>query len=78
MNPGEEKYRRLRLSNPRIAAAIVEVAGALDALLALGWERDEGDAEALVCPKYAKMTMAGVRVSGRTDLGLIKPQNVMG
>ena len=60
VNQGDEKYRRLRLSNPRIAAAIVEVPGALDALLALGWAPDESEPEYLVCPRSAKMTMAEV------------------
>lgn len=60
VNQGDEKYRKLRLSNPRITAAIVEVPGALDALLALGWAHDEDEPDFLVCPKSAKMTMAEV------------------
>ena len=61
VNPGDEKYRRLRLSNPKIAAALVDVPGALDALLAMGWERDAADADFLVCPKGVRVTMAEVR-----------------
>ena len=36
-SPGNEKYRRLRTTNPKIEAAIVRVAGALDVLLAAGF-----------------------------------------
>ncbi len=61
MNPSDDKYRRLRLSNPKIAATLVDVPGALDALLAMGWERDAGDADFLVCPKGVRVTMAEVR-----------------
>ncbi len=61
VNPSDDKYRRLRLSNPKIAATIVDVPGALDALLAMGWERDANDADFLVCPKGVRVTMAEVR-----------------
>lgn len=36
-NPREDKYRRVRLTNPKIAAALVEVKGAVDVMLHLGW-----------------------------------------
>ena len=61
VNPSDDKYRRLRLSNPKIAAALVDVPGAVDALLAMGWERDANDADFLVCPKGVRVTMAEVR-----------------
>lgn len=53
--PGEEKFRRLRLTNDRIKAALVDVEGATDAMLELGWVR-EGE-ETLVLPKETKITM---------------------
>ena len=61
VNPSDDKYRRLRLSNPKIAATVVDVPGGLDALLAMGWERDANDADFLVCPKGVRVTMAEVR-----------------
>jgi hypothetical protein len=36
-NPREEKYRRVRLTNPKIAAALVDIKGAVDVMLHLGW-----------------------------------------
>ena len=63
VNPSDDKYRRLRLSNPKITAAIVDVPGALDALLAMGWQHDPSDTDFLVCPRGVKITMAEVIVS---------------
>jgi hypothetical protein len=37
-SPGEAKYRRVRLSNPRIQAAVVEVGGGVELLLACGFD----------------------------------------
>mmetsp|Transcript_65477 Transcript_65477/g.203039 ORF Transcript_65477/g.203039 Transcript_65477/m.203039 type:complete len:186 (+) Transcript_65477:82-639(+) len=45
-NPGEEKFRRIKLSNPKISAAITEVPFAVDALKEMGWVED-GDGLAL-------------------------------
>lgn len=36
-SPKEDKFRRIKLSNKKIAAAITEVAGAVDVLRAMGW-----------------------------------------
>merc|ERR550514_1882529 len=36
-NPNEDKFRRIKLSNPKIAAAITNVPGAVDALKVMGW-----------------------------------------
>ena len=74
VNPGDDKYRRLRLSNPKIAAAVVDVPGALDALLAMGWERDAADAGFLVCPKGVRVTMAEVRLWRNRVYGLSRTQ----
>mmetsp|Transcript_2793 Transcript_2793/g.8209 ORF Transcript_2793/g.8209 Transcript_2793/m.8209 type:complete len:183 (+) Transcript_2793:370-918(+) len=62
VNPAEDKYRRLRLSNPRIEAALKAAPNALPALEALGWQSDPEDADFLVCPKSVKPSMAEVRL----------------
>ena len=36
--PADPKFRRLRLSNPRIQAAVVDVSGGVELLLACGFE----------------------------------------
>ncbi|BDA40811.1 probable plant UBX domain-containing protein 2 at N-terminal half [Coccomyxa sp. Obi] len=61
VNPTEEKFKRIRLTNSKIKAALVDVPGAVEALLALGWARDE-DEEALVVPKGRYFSMAEVRL----------------
>ena len=66
VNPTDDKYRRLRLSNPKIATTIVGVPGAVDALLAMGWQYDAADADFLVCPKGVKVTMAEVLSCGHS------------
>jgi len=47
-NPEDAKYRRIRLTNPKIKTAVVDVDGALELLLACGFqivtEAEEGDA----------------------------------
>lgn len=53
----------MRLSNGKVKAALVDMPGALDALLAMGWARDgEGEEAALVVPKGRFFTMADVSV----------------
>ena len=37
-SPSEAKFRRLRLSNPRISSAVVDVSGGVELLLACGFE----------------------------------------
>jgi len=61
----EPKYRSLKLSNPRVSKLIVDTPGALDALLALGWELEEGNAELLVC--RGTVTMAQVQRCARWE-----------
>ena len=57
----EEKYRRVRLSNAKVQAALVNTPGALDALLTMGWAQEgEGEDAALVVPKGRFFTMADV------------------
>lgn len=58
-NPREEKYRRLRLTNQKIADAILNAEGALETMLQLGWTQ-EGE-EFLVLPGSVQLTMTHVR-----------------
>merc|ERR1712048_1181776 len=46
-NPTEEKFRRIRLTNPKIAAAITDVPNAVDLLKEMGWQQE---GEELVLP----------------------------
>mmetsp|Transcript_8401 Transcript_8401/g.9423 ORF Transcript_8401/g.9423 Transcript_8401/m.9423 type:complete len:186 (-) Transcript_8401:373-930(-) len=39
-NPAEEKFRRIKLSNPKIAALITDVPFAVDVLKEMGWVED--------------------------------------
>jgi PUB domain len=57
MRKGEEssKFRRVRLSNPKISTAIIEVHGALDLMLAVGFMLVEDDGESyLIYPPQDK------------------------
>eukprot|EP00961_Rhodomonas_salina_P109536 1474304-Rhodomonas_salina.1 len=54
-NPGEEKFRQVRLTNEKIKAALGDVPGAVDVLLEMGWV-EEG--EFLKLPAGAKVGMA--------------------
>lgn len=36
--PGDARFRRVRLTNPRIQSAVVDVAGGLELLLACGFQ----------------------------------------
>lgn len=65
VSPKEEKYRSIRLSNPKVKGLLVDEPGALDALLLLGWERDSSDSELLVIGKGRYFTMTEVRASRR-------------
>lgn len=48
VTPKEEKFRRIKLTNKKIADTIGATAGAIDALLALGWEYDDQSPQELV------------------------------
>ena len=52
----------MKLSNPKIKAALVDTPGAIDALLAIGWMREQEPEEALVIPKGRHFTMAEVHL----------------
>ena len=62
IQPLDEKYRTIRLSNLKIRQTIVEVPGAVDVLKSFGWQ--EGVSEAgeavLTLPKGTNMTMQQV------------------
>ena len=60
VNPSEEKYRRIRLTNPKIKALVADEEGGLQAMLSLGWEQDPEDADALVVTKGRHFSMAEV------------------
>jgi len=53
--PAEEKFRKIRLSNEKIKAAVKDVPGALDALFEMGWQL--GDEDSCVLPAGVKLTM---------------------
>ncbi len=60
VDPKELKYRKIRMANSKIKAALVD--GALDVMLLLGWEREgEGDEATLFLPVSKCLTMSDVR-----------------
>ncbi|PSC73538.1 plant UBX domain-containing 2 [Micractinium conductrix] len=70
--PGEEKYRKLRLSNNKIKATLVDAEGGMDALLALGWEQGEEGGERIVTLPKGQGTMAQVRAIQEAQQALKK------
>jgi hypothetical protein len=62
VTPKEEKFRRIKLTNKKIAETIGATAGAIDALMALGWEYDEQTPQELVVRQGTYFTMKEVRV----------------
>lgn len=59
VQPKDDKYRKIRMSNEKINAAIAQVPGALAALSNMGWVND-GD-EFLVLPQGKYLTMKEFR-----------------
>jgi len=58
--PGEEKFRKVRLTNEKIALVITNVPGAKESMVEMGWvESDDG--ENLVLPASKSVTMREVR-----------------
>merc|ERR1712061_204810 len=51
-NPTEEKFRRIKLTNPKIAAAITDVTNAADLLKEMGWQQE---GEELVLPAAVRL-----------------------
>ena len=58
--PAEEKFRKIRLTNEKIAAVITNVDGAVEAMCEMGWVK-EGDGEFLVLPPAKSVSMREVR-----------------
>jgi PUB domain len=67
---GEPKFKRIKLSNPKIKSSLVDTPGGLDALLALGWVYDEEDRDCLVVPKGRQFTMTEVQPHDSSTLQL--------
>lgn len=65
VSPGEGKYRKIRLNNPKIKAAIVDEDMAMEVMKELGWaegrEEGEGGGRMLVLPDGVSLTMGDVR-----------------
>lgn len=60
--PTEAKYRRIKLSNPKIKANIADIPEARQVLTLLGWDLiDEEGEEFLTLPANKNITMAHVR-----------------
>lgn len=62
--PTEEKYRKIKLTNPKIKRSVADVPEALAVLIEqLGWEKskDDADESVLVLPRKVCMTMNQVR-----------------
>ena len=78
--PSEAKYRRVKLSNPKIKATIADMASAKAVLAVLAWEEEtsEEDNEAyLVLPPKKNITMAQVRDVIEAQRELSKKQREM-
>ena len=56
--PGEDKFRKIRLTNEKIAAVLVSVEGAKTAMLKMGWVED---GEFLVLPAGVQLSRKEVR-----------------
>eukprot|EP00928_Gymnodinium_smaydae_P081973 TRINITY_DN653_c1_g1_i1.p1 TRINITY_DN653_c1_g1~~TRINITY_DN653_c1_g1_i1.p1 ORF type:complete len:213 (-),score=50.09 TRINITY_DN653_c1_g1_i1:364-924(-) len=51
-NPSDEKFRRIKLTNPKIAAAITDVPAALALMAQMGWQQE---GEELVLPAAVRL-----------------------
>lgn len=65
VQPSEEKFRRIRLSNAKIHSLVREERGALETLLAMGWivDPEDKDEDMLILPKGVQFSMNEVRPS---------------
>jgi hypothetical protein len=63
VQPKEDKYRRLKLSNAKIAASVAGCDAARDFMQGVGWAHveDENDGEVLVLPAAKGVSMQTVR-----------------
>ena len=60
--PAEEKFRKIRLTNPKIAEIITNVTGAVEAMVEMGWVKED-DGEFLVLPAGTSVSIGEVRRS---------------
>lgn len=60
VTPKDDKFRRIKLSNKKIAELIVNTPNALDALKAFGWVHDRTNADELVVPSGLYFSMKEV------------------
>lgn len=61
IQPNEDKFRRIRISNPKINSTVADVAGGMDTLLAMGWTIAEEEGEEVLVVSKGKLTMKEVR-----------------
>ncbi|DBB06382.1 hypothetical protein WJX77_002508 [Trebouxia sp. C0004] len=61
VSPLEDKFKRIKLSNSKVKTTIVDTAGGVPSLLAMGWVYDNADKDFLILPKGVQMTMKEVR-----------------
>lgn len=52
----------MKLSNPKIKAALVDIPGAIDAMIAIGWAHEEEPEQVLLVPKGRHFSMAEVNL----------------
>lgn len=62
VSPREEKFRRIKLTNKRLAETLGSHPAALEALTALGWVEDAANPHELVVPEGLYFTMKEVGV----------------
>ena len=60
VQPSEDKFKRIKLSNSKVKTTIVDTTGGVPSLLAMGWVYDEADKEFMILPKGTQMTMKEV------------------
>jgi hypothetical protein len=65
-NPSDEMFRKIRLSNPKIAASITDVEGAVNALTEMGWVSEN---EEMVLPPNVRL------VHERDVVGILNAQD---
>lgn len=78
LQPKEDKYRKIKLTNEKINTMVVQVENAVDALRALGWVQEDQDLEYLVIPAGKYMTMREVSHFGSTGTACLHLSCVAG
>ncbi|WIA09770.1 hypothetical protein OEZ85_009148 [Tetradesmus obliquus] len=62
VSPREDKFRRVKLTNKKVADTIGSTHGALEAMAALGWVADEANPQELVVREGTFFSMKEVRI----------------